>query len=475
MIKLKGLLFGALLLFAGSVSAEITLPAVIGDNMVLQRESVVPLWGKAAAGAQLTIVTSWDEKEYKAEAGAGGEWRVQVQTPAAGGPYEIRISEQGSAERTLSNVLIGEVWLCSGQSNMEMPLRGNRNQPILHSNDILMEANEPELRLFKVERQASNTELDDVNASWEESTVATAREFSAAGYQFGKKLQEILGVPVGIIQSSWGGTPIESWIDPTSISKVPDLALPMPSATVEADRKIATCLYNGMIAPLAGYGIKGFLWYQGEGNRSRPETYAQAMEALVSGWRKHWDNDELPFYYVQIAPYIYGTQAELVPFLREAQQKAEALIPLSGMVVSMDVGSNETIHPPNKTAIAKRLLYLALNETYGMEGIVCRGPVYRSMEVKDNEVLIEFDNAEFGLSSFDEPLISFEVAGADRHFYPAEAKIVSEGVLVTSDQVNAPVAVRYAFKDRAVGHLYNTAGLPAAPFRTDDWPAPDSE
>lgn len=469
----RWLLTVVLMVLASGTQAEITLPAIIGNNMVLQRQSDVPLWGRAAANAQVAVTTSWNSRQYTARAGADGKWRLNIQTPAAGGPYEITFKEEpeGGQELKLTNILIGEVWVCSGQSNMEMPLKGFRNQPILYANDILIDAHEPLVRLFHVQRAASATEAYDCTGSWEVSSARAAADFSAVGFQFAKQLQEILGVPVGIIQSAWGGTPIEAWTDKASIASVPGIEIPFPSDSVEAGRLVSTCLYNGMIAPIAGFGIKGFLWYQGEANRGRPEQYAQLTEAMVSGWRKQWGNDKLPFYYVQIAPYQYPSHAALVPWLREAQLKAMELVPFSGMAVSLDVGSAETIHPPDKTTIAKRLLYWALANDYGMEGITCEGPAYRSMEIKENKILLTFDQVPGGLTSFDQELSSFEIAGADRQFYPAKAAIVKEGVLVQSDQVDAPVAVRYAFKDMTEGHLYNTAGLPASPFRTDDWPA----
>ncbi|QEC52397.1 sialate O-acetylesterase [Anseongella ginsenosidimutans] len=477
MKNLRTLLLAGLLLFSGGARAEITLPAIIGNNMVLQRQSDVKLWGKANANAQVSVMTSWDEKQYSTKADAAGNWKLTVQTPAAGGPYEINFRENGrdggqkGASITLSNILIGEVWVCSGQSNMEMPLKGYRNQPILNANEILTTAGEPMIRLFHLERAASATELFDCKGAWEVSSAGSAVSFSAVGFQFAKKLQAILGVPVGVIQTAWGGTPIEAWTDKESLSAVPGIEIPFPSDSVEAGRLVSTCLYNGMIAPIAGFGIKGFLWYQGEANRARPGQYAQLMEAMVTGWRKKWGNDSLPFYYAQIAPYDYPTHAATVPYLREAQLKAMELIPFSGMAVSMDVGSSETIHPPDKTTIAERLLYWALAKTYDMEGIACEGPVYKSMKIDGNKVLLSFENAPSGFVVKSQGFSCFEIAGADKTFYPATAEISKGGILVQSDKVDKPVAVRYAFKDWVEGDLYNTAGLPASSFRTDDWPA----
>lgn len=450
-----------------TAAATIELPAVISSGMVLQQQSRVPLWGKAKARYNIRVTPSWNQKTYTVTSDSQGNWRVWIETPAAGGPYWIRVADDRPVE--LKDVLVGEVWVCSGQSNMEMPMRGYFNQPILNANDLLADAGNDAIRLFHVERAVSVTPSADCKGSWQRSTSESAAGFSAVGFQFAKRLQQVLKVPVGMIQAAWGGTPIEAWTDRQSLLQLADRTISLPVAGQKADRLKPTCLYNGMISPIEGYGIKGFLWYQGEGNVPRPAAYAALMKQMVSGWRKAWQNEALYFYYVQIAPWNYGPRKLLAPYLREAQQKAQAAIPRSGMVVSIDKGSATTIHPPDKTAISNRLLYHALGEAYQMKGIAYQSPVFEQMTIKKDTVLVRFTHANNGFFSTTKEIQGFEVAGSDQKFFSASAKLVRTGIEVTSPQVPDPVAVRYAFKDWVNGSLYNVEGLPVAPFRTDDW------
>lgn len=436
--------------------------------MILQRQSMAPLWGTATTNATVTIQTSWDKKIYKTKAGANGKWNISVGTPAAGGPFTISFSDGQLI--TLKNILIGEVWLCSGQSNMEMPVKGFRNQPILNSNEIAANSENPNIRMFLLEKAISRTPLDTCKGSWTESNAATSRQFSAIGFQFAQMLQEKLKVPVGIIGTYWGGTPIQAWMDESSLKSFPEMKIPVPGDTARLSPNAPTSLYNAMINPVVGFGLKGFLWYQGESNVGIYPSYERMMQSMVGEWRKLWKNDSLTFYYVQIAPYTYGADtARRSAYLRETQLKASSSIPNAGMAVAMDVGTQRGIHPPDKTTISKRLLYLALAKTYHKQGIVFSGPVYKSMKVDSSRINILFDFAENGLSSFGKELSNFEVAGADKIFYPAIAKITNSGITVQSDRVKEPVAVRYSFKDWVVGDLYNSEGLPASSFRTDDW------
>lgn len=455
-----------LLSFMGwSAQATVKLPALFGNNMVLQQQSDAALWGSAKANAPVIITTSWDKKKYTVKAGADGRWKTAVRTPKAGGPFEITISD-GEVLK-LSNVLIGEVWLVSGQSNMEMPVKGFKNQPILGAEDMLLEADDADIHLFRLERTLSNTVLTDVKARWEVGSPQTVREFSAVGYYFARILRQRLKVPVGIIQTTWGGTRIEAWMDTLSLQRVPDVRY--PAAGAKLNQNSPSVLFNAMVAPLVGYGMKGVLWYQGEANRNEPGNYAQLMQSMVEQWRALWKVGQFPFYYVQLAPYTYPNPREMVAFLREAQDKAQALIPNSGMAVSIDAGDQRTIHPANKMVVSKRLAYWALAKTYGREGIIYQGPAYKAMNIVADTVKVSFNNAANGLTTYGKELTNFEVAGADKVFYPAQAKITNEGIFLFSTQVKGPVAVRYAFKDWLTGELYNTDGLPAAPFRTDDW------
>lgn len=455
-----------LLSFIGyTAQAKITLPALFGNHMVLQQQSEAALWGSAIKNATVTIITSWDKKKYTIRANAEGNWKTTVHTPKAGGPFDITFSDGELLK--LSNVLIGEVWVCSGQSNMEMPVKGFKNQPILGADEMLLEADDTAIHLFRVERAFTKTAQADVKAKWEMVSPQSVKEFSAVGYNFARILRQRLKVPIGIIQTTWGGTPIEAWMNENSLKQVEGVKYPAANATMT--KNDPAVLFNAMVAPLLGFNIKGVLWYQGESNRLQPEIYAQLMQAMVKEWRSLWNSGNWPFYYVQIAPYQYPSGRTLVPYLREAQDKAQALIPNSGMVVCMDAGDQRTIHPANKMIISKRLAYYALAKTYGREGIVCQGPAYRSMAIVADSAKVAFNNASNGLTTYGKELVSFEIAGSDKVFYPAQAKITNDGVFLYSTQVKGPVAVRYAFKDWPETELFNTDGLPAAPFRTDDW------
>ncbi|WP_316811850.1 sialate O-acetylesterase [Pedobacter heparinus] len=459
------LLLSTALLITFNSFSKVTLPAIISSGMVLQQQSNVALWGKAKAGAKVTISTSWNQKRYNASASTDGTWKLSVQTPKAGGPYKITFND--GEELILDDILIGEVWLCSGQSNMAMQVKGYSNQPILNSKDLLAAAGEPGVRLFKVGINMSRTPLTDLNAKWEHTSSETVGQFSAVGYQFARMLQQKLKVPVGIIQSANGGTIIEAWMSKESFAGVTDLAI--PADTVKMIKNEPFVLFNAMINPIVGFNIKGALWYQGENNWFTAGTYDKKMEAMVKGWRSVWGCGDFSFYYVQLAPNAYPNGKDKLPIIYEKQAKAMQLIPNSGMAVSVDAGSQTTIHPPDKTIIAKRLLYWALAKTYGNKHIAYMGPVYKSLKVADGKVVVSFDKAPTGLTANDKPLISFEIAGDDKVFHPATAVISGKTVIVQSNAVKGPVAVRYAFKDRSEGNLYNVEGLPAAPFRTDSW------
>ena len=447
--------------------AKIRLPALIGPNMVVQQRSQAPLWGWARPGSAVSVTPSWDKKAYAAKADAQGYWRLKVATPGAGGPYSLTFSD---GERlTIGNVLVGEVWVCAGQSNMEMPMRGFNSQPILNGNALIASSANPKLRLFEVGRATSLTPQADCKGQWDPATPATVREFSAVAYQYGRYLQEQLGVPVGLIVSSVGGTRIESWMSAASLRAFPEMKIPASLDTVKAPHKENTALFNGMVAPLLGFGARGFLWYQGESNRHEPALYEKLLPVMVADWRRQWQQGELPFYYVQIAPYGSQDKGRSGPRLREAQLKDMALIPNSGMASTMDVGMEKYIHFMDKTAPAHRLAYWALAKTYGIKGISYGGPVFKAMTVNGRKATLTFDYAEYGLTSFGKPLTLFEVAGADKVFHPATASIKGGKVEVESEQVAAPVAVRYGYKEFVVGDLFNNDGLPASSFRTDDW------
>jgi len=454
------------LLFSKMASAKITVPALIGDNMVLQQQSTPTLWGNATANAMVTVITSWNKKVYTVKAGANGAWKIKVATPVAGGPYEISLSD--GEKIVLKNVMIGEVWFCSGQSNMEMALRGN-SSPILNANEIILNADNPALRLFTIKTLAKLTPQTEIKGQWNESNSESARNFSAIAYQFGEMLQKKLHVPVGLIVSSVGGTMIEAWMSKASLAPYPEVKVPEKiDDTVKQPFKLPTALFNGMVAPAMNYGIRGMIWYQGESNRQEPQLYAKLFPVMIADWRKQWGQGDFPFYFVQIAPFGSHDKTRSGPLIREAQLKAMLTLPNTGMASTMDVGMEKNIHYMDKTIPAHRLGYWALGKTYVIKGIGYNAPVFKEMTIKGDKATLSFDNAPY-LTSFEKPLTLFEIAGSDKVFYPAKATIVAGTVVVQSEKVAAPVAVRYAFKEFVVGELYNNDGIPASSFRTDDW------
>lgn len=445
--------------------SKISLPGIFSDNMVLQQQSRVAIWGKSSTGGNVSVFTSWNKQTYTAKANSNGQWKLNVATPAAGGPFEISISDEEKV--TLKNILIGEVWVCSGQSNMEMPLRGN-SSPILNASEIILHAGNPNLRLYRVGRASSLTPVSDPKGQWNESTSETAREYSALAFQFGQILQKRLNVPVGLILSSIGGTMIEAWMSSGSLKDFSQVKIPVSLDTIQAPHKEPTALFNGMIAPVIGYGIKGFLWYQGESNRHEAELYEKLFPVMVADWRKQWGLGDLPFYYVQIAPFGSTDKTRSGVRLREAQLNAMNVIPNSGMVPAIDIGMEKDVHAMDKTTLAQRLSYWALGKTYAIKGIHYNSPIYRSMVVDSNKATLTFDHAPY-LTSYRKSLLLFEVAGDDKKFYPANAEIKANQVIVQSNQVLKPSAVRYAYKEWVTGELYNNDGLPASSFRTDNW------
>jgi len=310
--------------------------------------------------------------------------------------------------------------------------------------------------------------------SWKISNPEDAANFSATGYTFGKFLYDQLKVPIGLINVSYGGTPVESFMDAAYLKEY-HFPLPDPNDASRLNNKIATVVYNGMIHPLIGYGVKGFIWYQGESNADRPKQYETLFPDFVQMLRRQFNQGDLPFYFVQIAPFDYNRSKKkgdtLVnsAFLRDAQRKALERIPNSGMAVTMDIGDAGFIHPREKQEIGKRLALQALAKTYNYKGFASEGPLYESLTIKDGKATVKFKNAPVGLTSYGKPITQFEIAGQDQKFYPATAQLVNGGVEVTSKEVKNPVAVRYAFKDDSTGELFNTAGFPASSFRTDDW------
>ncbi|MEN8117049.1 MAG: sialate O-acetylesterase [Bacteroidota bacterium] len=455
-----------LFVLSTTLNAQVTLPAIFGDGMVLQQQTEAAIWGKTQKNSTVQITTSWNKKNYSAEADSDGNWKLKVETPEAGGPYSITISD--GKEITLSDVLIGEVWVCSGQSNMQMPMRGYYNQPVLGANEAIATSTNKSIRLITIERDKSLETKEDFSGGWLECNPGNVGNFSATAYFFGRLIQDALDVPVGLICSAWGGTRIEPWISESGIKNFDWVNLPDKKMEDDFTQQTPTVLFNAMISPMVGYAIKGALWYQGESNRNEPKEYEKLMPGLIENWRAEWGIGDFSFYYCQIAPFEYGNGINSA-FLREAQLKASTAIPNIGMACLMDVGEKNNIHPGEKEAAGERLAFQALANTYNMSGFEFSGPTLKEMKVEGSVVKLTFDHAKNGLTTYGKELKNFKVAGENKRFYPAQAIITRQGITLSSPLVEKPVAVRYAFEDFVVGELFNTEGLPASSFRTDDW------
>ncbi|WP_256009870.1 sialate O-acetylesterase [Desertivirga xinjiangensis] len=465
----------SLMAISGSLFAKVSLPSVFSGGMVLQQQAEVKLWGTSDSKGSVAITTSWNNKSYTVKPAEDGSWAIRIKTPNAGGPYSISLND--GEMLSLGDVLIGEVWLASGQSNMEMPLKGFKDQPVAGAEKAVKESENSQIRFFNVPNVSWKKPLYDCKGAWLKANPANTRNFSAVAYFYAKELQEKLKVPVGIIEADWGGTLVQAWMSKQALSAFPN-QIPQEQDAANENKNMHTGLYNGMISPIAGYGIRGAIWYQGEQNRHEPQLYAQLFPAMVKQWRSDWGIGDFPFYYAQIAPYIFKREEltpallELqpkVPFLREAQLKAENEIPNSGMAVLTDIGIQSTIHPPEKEAVAKRLSYQALAKTYKFKNIPFSGPVYKRSEIKGNALTLLFDHSDNGLVLKNKRSMNFELAGNDKVFYPAKVSVEKDRIVLSSDKVSNPVAARYAFKAWVAGDLFNKDGLPASSFRTDNW------
>lgn len=461
-----------------SAGAAIELPDIMSSNMVLQQNSDAKLWGWSTPGSVVTVTTAWNGKDYKATAGKDGRWDVAVATPAASfDPTSIRISGDGS-NITLDNVLIGEVWFCSGQSNMEMPLRGFWTQPVENSHRAIAYSGKyPGIRVATVPKLASYEVQDRAPGVWKESNPDNAGEFSALAYFFAQSLTDILDVPVGIINCSYGGSKVEGWIPKWKLDEYDEW-------DVEKEKTIADSLlqeyerinvmYNAMLHPLIGYTVRGFLWNQGESNVGRHATYPQHQADMVKIWRDEWGQGELPFYFVEIPGWNYGDpQGTWAAIFRESQHRAADITPNSEFVSTVDLMypyELEDIHGSRKQEIGERLAFMAANKTYGIKGISADYPRFKSMDVDGNKAILHFTNADDGFTPND-VLEGFEVAGPDKVFYPAQATEdpMTRNIVVTSDKVSDIKSVRYCFRNWAIGSVYNIRWLPLVPFRTDDW------
>lgn len=623
--------------------AAIRLPAIFNDNMVLQQQASDPVWGWADPGSTVRVLGSWPGSvAVSARADDAGKWELRVKTPAAGGPYTLRV--EGTETIVLHNVMIGEVWVCSGQSNMEMPVSGWGGAPLLNSAREIQDASYPHIRLFTVARDIAMAPEQDCTGSWSECSPQTVGSFSATAYFFGRELYRKLKVPIGLIHSSWGGTVAEAWTSSEALRKLggfdqkldqidslrphvkdmtavydqklavwnaasgkvntdyekpgyddgdwktmnlpgywesqgyPDLdgvvwyrkevELPaswagkpleldlgpiddedmtffngkkvgsiektgfyaqdrsyeIPAGVAQAGKNLIsvrvtdisgnggfhgkgeqmqlsekgghtpavslagawkfkigpvkpvipygsnpnlpTVLYNGMIAPLIPFGIRGVIWYQGEANVGRAAQYEKLFPAMIRDWRSRWHEGDFPFYYVQIAPYPYGGDLSRAAALRDAQRRSLST-PNTGMVVTLDIGNPQNIHPANKQEVGRRLSLWALAHTYGEKSVICSGPLYKSLQIQGDKAVVSFENTQGGLVAKKGHLDWFEIAGQDGHFVPAHAVIQGNKVVVTATGVDHPTAVRFAWKDTAEPDLFNGAGLPASSFTSE--------
>lgn len=444
-----------------SAQAEVRPHPLFSDNAVLQRGTNVRVWGTATERERVTVSIQGQSISTTAK---NGKWMVRLQPLKEGGPYEMTINDV-----TLKNILVGEVWLASGQSNMVWWLHSSNG-----GEEAINNSADPWLRLLTVPRVPAANPVEDVEVHWAESSSKTAPDFSAVAYYFGRNLRRSLGCPVGLISSNVGATRIEAWIPSDSVEVIPAFAQWVRD-TRNATNK-PSVLYNGMIAPLIPYAIRGVIWYQGEANAVHAWHYRKSFPVLIRSWRDNWEQGQLPFLFVQLAPYIAtGNRADKgfcqSPWaeLREAQLVVSQTVPNTAIVITTDCGDPNEIHPKWKKPVGERLALAARGMVYG-ESVAYRSPVYKSMRIRGNRAIIEFDYVKGGLISREGKLKGFAIAGADRRFYEARASIVGDRVVVSSELVTEPVAVRYGWASYPEVNLYNKDGLPASPFRTDNWP-----
>ena len=447
------------------VNAQTHVASFFSDGMILQQKKSINIWGIDSAGTKIHVVSSWGETS-QATTSTNGKWKLQLTTPTAGGPHAITI--KGSSIVTINDVLIGEVWVCSGQSNMQIPLSGGLDGNFIEGGlDAIVNSKNDRIRFFTVKQNTSLKPLDNVKGRWEKAAPSTSGSFSAVGYFFAQQLEKVLDVPIGIVVTAWGSSTAEAWSDDKTLN---DLGITIPNEIAEMPQKTPTVLYNAMMHPLVGYGIKGVLWYQGEANRRNANEYEKIVNTMVTSWREQWNIGDFPFYYAQIAPFNYGKNNSA--FLREAQLKSSQNLQNAEMVVTLDVGDCTQIHPSKKREVGKRLSYIALAKDYGISGYDFKSPTLTNYFIEKQEIILTFSNRiqlnrNVGTSE------NFEIAGIDMIFYPANAVMKSpyhkdQKVRVFSEKVTDPKAVRYGFKNCVIPTLFGRNGLPVSSFRTDN-------
>lgn len=519
MMNVRLFVFCATLCLPLSVLAELRLPGIFTDHMIVQRQAPIPVWGRANPDAEVVVQLGSDAtKAVSVKAGTNGRWEVSLPAQEANGEGLILTVTSSGESLSVNDVLIGEVWLCSGQSNMEWPVSSS-----LNASDEIARADFPVIRQLKIEHLTASGPQSDVKGSWQICSPATAGGFTAAGYFMARELHRELGVPIGLLNISWGGTRIEPWTPVEGFAAVPALAaiheqvsrtLPgnelyrtglrahrdevakwMELANVALDTGTAapaspgfppalapltahtapTTIFNAMMNPVVGYGMRGAIWYQGESNHVEGMLYLEKKKALVSGWRKLWGIGEFPFYYVQIAPYHYGQEDPAILARFWEAQAACLEIPKTGMVVTSDIGNVNDIHPANKQEVGRRLALLALKNTYGKSDLVATGPVFSGLGVKESSLRVRFDEVAGGLKSRDGKALShFELIGETGEFVPAEAVIEGiDTVVLTASGIKTPAAMRFAWHKLAEPNLVNGAGLPSPAFRAGEVPTCD--
>ena len=462
----------AAVLWALPSGARITMSPLFSDGMVLQQRSNVRIWGFTDRDARVSLSTSWDGKLYTCKPAPNGSWALSLPTPEAGGPYSITIDD--GDKTVIRDVKIGEVWICSGQSNMEMKIKGFPGQPVEKAADYILEAGDYDIHAFTLSRSASNTTLTTCVGKWGKSSLASVPEISAVAYLFARRIQSALKVPVGIIISAWGGTSILGWM--------PEKVIDGCISGAEKEAVLKSCgtpkdqpgvLYNGMIAPIAGYGARGFVWYQGEANVATPGTYGKLLSAMVPAWRQAWGDKkgEMPFFAVEIAPYRYGRGNDAKydrPLTVEATAKALASVPNTGIATTGDVGNAVVIHPAAKKQVGDRLAFLALKNTYGFRDFNCDPPAIKKIEFIKGCARIYPKGEDIASEAV---LYGFELAGKDECYYDAKAVVARRDgyIEVSSPDVPEPIALRYGFHNWCRQNWANWLGIPALPFRTDKW------
>ncbi len=485
--KIMLIIVGAMSQFVAALPAvkeqELELAGIFGNNMVLQRNTDAAIWGKAAAGAKVRVKASWLSKGVEVKAGSDGKWMTRIRTPEAGGGLGISV-KSGQEEVELKNVLSGEVWICSGQSNMQWKMRGFG---VDHFKEDVKKAKFANIRFCDVPQVISLKGQDDVKTRWSVCSPQSTLQFSAVAYFFGSRLHQELDVPIGLVSTNWGGSAIEGWISPEVLKKeLPNytqLTKSYPQWISEygvtynrsskkpkgLNQSSPGGLYNAMLKPLIPFSFRGVIWYQGESNIKQPLAYRSLFPAMIRDWRERWGLGDFPFYYVQIAPFGYKRDPLPAAMLREAQMMALSE-PHTGMVVTMDIGDEGNIHPKDKKPVGERLALIALARDYGKTTLVASGPVYESYEVEGNKIRLNFKGLGGGLAARDSgELTHFTIAGKGKQFVPAKAVIDGDSILVLSKEVAKPAAVRFGWGNADRPNLMNKEGLPASSFRTDDW------